>query len=75
MLPTIRANLILTGLQAVEKAQQDREESSREAPPALATRRTSAGPGVTYSANVGGTQITLSQPEEDSRGCLLDCEV
>lgn len=74
MLPTIRANLILTGLRAVEKARQDREESSQEAPP-TPVRRTVGGPGVTYSANAGGTQITLSQPEDDSRGCLLDCEV
>ena len=73
MLPTIKANLIVTGLRAVEKAEQSREEGLRAdaAPPRGQERSSQAG--VTYSPNANGSKITLTDQEHRELGSLLDC--
>ncbi|MBL9166928.1 MAG: hypothetical protein JNN07_04240 [Verrucomicrobiales bacterium] len=73
MLPTIKSNLILTGLRAVEKAEQTRDEAVRadSSPPRGKERSPEAG--VTYSANANGSKITLTAPGHQGLGSLLDC--
>lgn len=73
MLPTIKANLIVTGLRAVEKAEQSRDEGLRadSTPPRGKERSPQAG--VTYSSNANGSRITLSDQGHQGLGSLLDC--
>ena len=73
MLPTIKANLIVTGLRALEKAEQSREESPRVDSPPPRGRERSAQAGVTYAPNANGSKITLSDHGNHDLGSLLDC--
>jgi hypothetical protein len=75
MLPTIKANLIVAGLQAVEKAEQNRNEAARANPPAPGDKGGIHRTAATYSANASGSEITLKEDAEGGLGSQLDCRV
>ena len=71
----IKANLIVAGLRAVEKAEQTRKGVTPADASSPRGKDQTPATAVTYSTNASGSEITLKEDADQGLGSQLDCRV